>query len=117
VLAWRATPRPQLDGRAVLAAVLAVAGWALFAALAPTLLGIDHRGLQSIVGAGDHTALCLSCYSGATYPLKALAPIAAIAGLVAIATAWLSRAARRRNGEPGPRLCGGRLSGAGLGGG
>ena len=97
--------------------MLALAAWALFAALAPTLLGIDHRGLQSIVGAGDHTALCLSCHSGATYPLKALAPIAAIAGLVALATAWLSRAACPRKGEPGPRLGSGRPGSARLGGG
>ncbi len=117
LLAWRASPPPQLSARAVSVAVLAVAAWALFAALAPTLLGIDHRGLQSIVGAGDHTALCLSCHSGVTYPLKALAPIAAIAGLIALATVWLSRAACPRKGEPGPRLGSGRLGRARLGGG
>ena len=117
LLAWRASPPPQLSARAISVAVLAVAVWALFAALAPTLLGIDHRGLQSIVGAGDHTALCLSCHSGVTYPLKALAPIAAIAGLLALATAWLSRAACPRKGEPGPRLGSGRLGRARLGGG
>src|SRR5436305_11266204 len=100
-----ACARRPLAWRALAAGALAVLAWALFAALAPTLLGIDHRGLQSIVGAGDHTALCLSCHSGVTYPLKALAPIAAIAGLVALAAAWLSRAA------PDLRLRGGRLSG------
>src|SRR5207253_6238693 len=109
LMAVRATPRLRLPGRELGAGLLVLAAWALFAALAPTLLGIDHRGLESIVKAGDHTALCLSCHSGVTYPLKALAPIAAIAGLVALAIAWLSRSASPRKGEPGPRLGSGRL--------
>jgi hypothetical protein len=68
--------------------VLALAGWCLFAAIAPTALGIDHRGLLSILGAGDHTAL----HKGfGSYPLKTLAPIAAIAGLLALVGTWLSR--------------------------
>jgi len=53
--------------------LLALAGWALFAALAPTVLGIDHAGLQSIYNAGDHTAFNLKLHSGARYPLKKLA--------------------------------------------
>ena len=36
------------------------------------LLGIDHRGLLSIVGAGDHTALNLTLHDGASYPLTRL---------------------------------------------
>ena len=36
----------------------------LFAALAPTLLGIDHAGLQSIYKAGDHTAFNLKLHLG-----------------------------------------------------
>jgi hypothetical protein len=69
--------------------LLALAGWALFAALAPTVLGIDHAGLQSIYNAGDHTAFNLKLHSGARYPLKKLALIAAVAGLLALAVAWL----------------------------
>jgi hypothetical protein len=52
------------------------------------LLGIDHQGLLSIYKAGDHTAL----HKGfGSYPLKTLAPIAAGAGLLALAAAWLWR--------------------------
>jgi hypothetical protein len=65
--------------------VLVLGGWGLFAALAPTLLGIDHRGLESILGAGDRTALHKHFGS---YPLKALAPIGACAGLLGLAAAW-----------------------------
>jgi hypothetical protein len=59
-------------------------GWALFAALAPTLLGIDHSGLRSMYEAGDHTAFDLKLHSGSTYPLRTLAPTAAGAGLLAL---------------------------------
>ena len=53
------------------------------------MLGIDHQGLLSIFKAGDHTAL----HKGfGSYPLKTLAPIAAIAGLLALAAARLWRA-------------------------
>ncbi len=51
-------------------------GWGLFATLAPTVLGIDHAGLASIYGAGDHTAFNLPLHSGSSYPLETLAPIA-----------------------------------------
>src|SRR6185437_6240501 len=57
VLATLATTRTRISRGSLIAGVLALAGWCLFAALAPTLLGIDHRGLLSIVGAGDNTAL------------------------------------------------------------
>ena len=61
--------------------VLVLAGWCLLAALAPTVLGIDHRGLLSIVGAGDHTAL----HKGfGDYPLRTLAPLAAAVGLLGL---------------------------------
>jgi hypothetical protein len=91
VLAGAATPRLHASGRALGMALLALAGWALFAALAPTLLGIDHRGLESIVGAGDHTAL----HKGfGSYPLKTLAPLAAAAGLLLLAGAALWRSER-----------------------
>src|SRR5207253_3659983 len=96
VLAARVTPGLGVGGRGLRAALLALAAWGLFAALAPTLLGIDHRGLQSIVGAGDATAL----HKGfGSYPLKALAPIAASAGLLALAGARWPRRAPALSGQ------------------
>jgi hypothetical protein len=96
VVAARALPRLALTDRTVGAGLLALVGWALFAALAPTALGIDHRGLISILHAGDRTALNLSLHEGSRYPLRGLAPIAAVAGLLALAAMRLTRA------EPGP---------------
>jgi hypothetical protein len=103
----RAMPRLRLPGRELGAGLLALAAWALFAALAPTLLGIDHRGLLSIVGAGDHTALNLTLHEGSRYPLRTLAPIAAACGLVALAAMALlrhepepPRASRERGAAP-----------------
>jgi hypothetical protein len=86
--AW-ATPRLRLTTATLGWGVLVILGWALFAALAPTVLGIDHAGLQSIYGAGDHTAFNLVLHSGARYPLKTLALVAAVAGLLALAVAWV----------------------------
>jgi hypothetical protein len=86
--AW-ATPRLRLSAATLGWGLLALAGWALFAALAPTLLGIDHAGLASIYKAGDHTAFNLKLHSGARYPLKKLAPVAAVAGLLALLVAWV----------------------------
>jgi hypothetical protein len=93
-----ATPRLRAGGRELALAVLALVAWALFAAVAPTLLGIDHRGLESILHAGDPTAL----HKGfGSYPLRVLAPIAGGAGLLALALA-----VRRRRGERAPALSG-----------
>jgi hypothetical protein len=87
-LAVLAMPRIRLSSRSLAAGVLALLAWALFAALAPTVLGIDHRGLLSIVKAGDHTAL----HKGlGDYPLRTLAPIAAAFGFVALGTMALLR--------------------------
>ena len=86
--AW-ATPRRRLSTATLGWGVLAVVGWALFAALAPTVLGIDHAGLQSIYKAGDHTAFNLVLHSGARYPLEKLALIAAAAGLLALLVVWV----------------------------
>jgi hypothetical protein len=94
--AW-ATPRVRLTRASLLAGVAALAAWALFAALAPTLLGIDHRGLLSIVGAGDDTALSRALHpTFSSYPLKVLAPLAAGVGLLVLVLARLSGGARRQ---------------------
>ena len=95
--AW-ATPRLRLPGRALGLGVAVALAWGLFAALAPTVLGIDHRGLLSIVGAGDHTALNLKLHDGTRYPLRTLAPLAAFAALLALAAMGLLR-----NAPTGPR--------------
>jgi hypothetical protein len=89
-LAGLATPRLRLSRASLGAGLLALIGWALFAALGPTLLGIDHRGLLDIQAAGDPTAL----HKGfGSYPLRTLAPIAAGAGVLALAGAYLARRA------------------------
>jgi hypothetical protein len=96
VLAAAATPRLRLSPSTLRAGLLTLIGWALFAALAPTLLGIDHAGLQSIYNAGDHTAFNLELHSGSAYPLKTLAPAAAAAGLLALGLMRLLRNERKR---------------------
>jgi hypothetical protein len=99
-----ACARRPLASRAVAVGALAVLAWALFAAFAPTLLGIDHRGLQSIVGAGDHTALNLPLHDGTRYPLRALVPIAAAAAVAALAGArlWRARGSAAGSVPPAP---------------
>jgi hypothetical protein len=91
VLAVWSTPRLRLSGKQLGAGLGALLAWGLFAALAPTLLGIDHQGLLSIVGAGDHTALNLKLHDGSRYPLRTLAPIAAAVGLLALLAMGLVR--------------------------
>src|SRR5271155_2751901 len=86
-----ATPRLGLSTSTLRWGLVALVGWALFAALAPTVLGIDHAGLQSIYKAGDHTAFNLKLHSGSRYPLKTLAPFAAAAGLLALCAMRLLR--------------------------
>jgi hypothetical protein len=86
-----ATPRLRLSAPTLRWGLLALAGWALFAALAPTLLGIDHAGLASIYKAGDHTAFNLEQHSGSRYPLKTLALAAAVVGLLALGAMRLLR--------------------------
>ncbi|HEV3033754.1 MAG TPA: hypothetical protein VGX72_03090 [Solirubrobacteraceae bacterium] len=93
--AW-ATPRLRLSAPTLVWGLVALAGWALFAALAPTVLGIDHAGLVSIYNAGDHTALNLTLHSGKTYPLKGLAELAAAVGLLALGAMRLARNQRER---------------------
>jgi len=99
-LALWLTPRLALTPRALAAGVLCLLAWALFAALAPTLLRIDHEGLVSIVRAGDRTALEMGLHSKhptfSTYPLRALAPIAAAVGLLGLGLMATLRAQPRR---------------------
>jgi hypothetical protein len=100
VLAVLATARTRISTRSLLWGVAALALWCAFAALAPTLLGIDHRGLLSIVSAGDNTALNLTLHDGSRYPLRTLAPLAAGVGLLALLLAKLL-ADRRPPGQTG----------------
>jgi hypothetical protein len=103
LLAGAATRRMRLDATALAAGAAALLAWGLFAALAPTALGIDHQGLLSIVGAGDHTALNLKLHDGTTYPLTKLVLIAGVAGLLALLAARLFRNER---GEEEPSAAG-----------
>ncbi len=96
VLAALASSRVCLSARALGWGVLALLAWALFAALAPTLLGIDHQGLLSIVAAGDKTALNLKLHNGSRYPLTHLVLIAGAFGLLALGAARLFRSAPAR---------------------
>ncbi len=92
VLAAWATPRLRLTNRSLSIGLLVLVGWCLFAVLVPTVLGIDHAGLESIVKAGDHTALStLDHPTFSTYPLKVLAPIAAVFGLLGLLAMRLLR--------------------------
>jgi hypothetical protein len=100
VLAALAAPRIRASAATVLAGALALAGWALFAWLAPTKLGIDHRGLLDIKGAGDTTALDLTLHHGVRYPLARLTIYASLAGAIALAAMWLLR--RPAGGPPEP---------------
>jgi hypothetical protein len=105
VFAARSLPRTHFSPAALGWGFAALLAWALFAALGPTALGIDHQGLLSIVGAGDPTALNLKLHSGSRYPLRTLAPLAALVGLLGLAAVALTRdaprgpRARRRGGE------------------
>ncbi len=88
--AGAATTRLALSDRSLVAGVLALAAWGLYAILAPTLLGIDHQGLLDIQGAGDSTALHKGFPS---YPLTSLVLVAVGAGLVLLVLARLTRCA------------------------
>ncbi len=98
-----ATARTRISNGSLQAGVLALIGWCAFAALAPTLLGIDHQGLLDIAAAGDPTAL----HKGfGDYPLRVLAPVAAGVGLFGLICARIvaggpvkRRPAERRAGR------------------
>src|SRR5919204_5368686 len=57
VLAWAATPALRLAWRGVAGAAAALGAWALLAAFAPRVLGIDHAAELKILAAGDRKAL------------------------------------------------------------
>jgi hypothetical protein len=82
-LAVYVTPRVRLTGSSLRTGVLALAGWAVYAALAPTLLGLDHSALRDILHSGDPTALRKGAYFG-RYPLRALVPLACGFALLAL---------------------------------
>jgi hypothetical protein len=96
VLAAWATPRLRLANATLGWGLLALAGWCLFAVLGPSVLGLDHQGLLDIRSAGDRTALNLTLHDGSRYPLRALAPIAAVGGLLALGAMRLFRNAPDR---------------------
>jgi len=97
-LAAYASPRLRLTDSGVLWGLAALVAWALFAALGPTVLGIDHQGLLDILRAGDKNAL----HKGfGDYPLRTLAPIAAGFGALVLMAMRLAR------GELPPARAGG----------
>jgi hypothetical protein len=110
-LAAAATPRMRLDRRALTTGVLALAAWALYAALAPTLLGIDHQGLLDTLHSGDPKALIKGAYFG-PYPLRALVPLACGVALLALAGARLWRNAPSRPADVPPQPGGERVRSA-----
>ena len=99
-LAAAATPRMRLSGRSLRAGLLALGAWAVYAALAPTLLGIDHQGLLDILHSGDPKALTKGAYFG-PYPLRALVPLACGFALVALVGARVCAMRRGRRCKPG----------------
>ena len=100
LVAALATARTRISRGSLIAGGLALAAWCLFAALIPTLLGIDHQGLLDIVKAGDNTALNLTLHTGSRYPLQSLAPIATATGAIALLLSayWSSRGTSPRVG-------------------
>lgn len=98
-LAAYVTPRMRLSNRSLRAGLLALAGWAVYATLAPTLLGIDHQALLDTFHSGDPKALTTGAYFG-PYPLRALVPLACGFALVALLGARVWRGAP---GETTPR--------------
>ncbi len=98
-LAAAATPRMRLTRSSLGAGVLALAAWALFAALGPTLLGLDHQGLLDVYDSGDPRALSNGAYFG-SYPLRALVPLACGLALLALVGARVWRSDGRSPTEP-----------------
>jgi hypothetical protein len=102
VLAVLASDRVRLSARQLLAGGLALAAWALFAALGPTLLGLDRRGLLDTLHSGDSAALVKGAYWG-SYPLLTLVLLASAAGVLALGSARLLRNDRSPSPPHGAR--------------
>ena len=84
----------RASGRAVLAALGALLAWLAFATLAPTVLGIDHRGLVDIAESRRSRPRCTR--ASATIRCRVLAPLAFAAGLLALLLPRLWTALTRR---------------------
>jgi hypothetical protein len=97
-LAAYVTPRMRLSNHSLRDGLLALAGWALYAALAPTLLGIDHQGLLDTFHSEGPKALTKGAYFG-PYPLRALVPLACGFALVALVAARVWRGAPEEPAE------------------
>jgi hypothetical protein len=89
-LATFASDRVRLSTRQLGAGALVLAGWALLAALGPTLLGLDHRGLLDTQRSGDSATLAKGAYWG-SYPIVTLVLFASAAGVLALGAARLMR--------------------------
>jgi len=95
-----ACARMRLTWRSLGVGVLALVAWGAFAAVGPTVLGLDHQGLLDILHAGDPNALTKGAKYG-SYPLQTLALIAVGVGLITLIGA---RVFRNERGAPsGPR--------------
>lgn len=100
VLATAATERMALTSRALAAGAAAAGGWALFAAVFPSWLGIDSAALHKIAAAGDNTALHKPW---GAYPLTTLVLVALGAGLLTLIVARLVKHRRPVPATPGER--------------
>jgi hypothetical protein len=96
VLAAAVTPL-QLTRGDVAWGGAAVAAWALYAALGPTALGIDHAAERRIVAAGDPTA---TTARAGPHPLAHLAALGLGAALLALLVVSVARALWRRRAVP-----------------
>lgn len=89
-LATFASDRVRLTAHQLGAGALALGSWGLLAALGPTLLGLDHRGLLDTQHSGDSAALAKGAYWG-SYPIVTLVLLACAAGVLALGAARLMR--------------------------
>jgi hypothetical protein len=99
VLAVRAMPGLTVTWRAAAVGAACAAGWGLFAALGPRLLGIDQAAERKIVEAGDPTATG-NVYG--THPIVDLVLLALAGAALALLAMRLVTARRSRSG-PGDR--------------